>query len=192
MPYLIFSTRQGEEIGRRRLEGPLAIGRSSECDVSLDDGHLSRRHCRIMPSAAGFVLSDLGSRNGTCFRGHRISSRVLRDGDVFQVGRFNVIYRAGEMRTGEENEPGLSRPRRPATPFAAAHATAAAITFKPPPASTRPADAFPTPIPITADAPDWLELGDELLFGNPDPDAHRDPDPDADTAGPIDPDSRHY
>src|SRR5688500_5295158 len=51
MAYLIFTSRQGKEIGRRPLDGPMVIGRSPECDVALDDAQLSRRHCRLMPSA---------------------------------------------------------------------------------------------------------------------------------------------
>ncbi len=168
MAYLIFSTREGEEIGRRRLDGPTSVGRSGECDVALSDPLLSRRHCRVMPvpDGRGWVLADLDSRNGTCFRGRRISSHVLRDGDVFQIGRFNVIYRAREMLTGEEPEPGLSRPRRPASPLAAdpGQSTAAAFRYEPPPVTNRSVDEFPVPIPLGDDADvdlSWLEGVDE-------------------------------
>ena len=166
MPYLVFATRQAEELGRRRLDAAMSIGRSSECEVALQDNLLSRRHCRLLPAAEGWVLSDLGSRNGTCVRGHKVSRHVLRDGDVFQIGRINVIYRVAEMRTGDEHEPGISRPKRPATPAAASEGTTvAAFKFQPPPVTSRNADAFPTPIPIEADL-DWLDLGNELHLGD--------------------------
>jgi pSer/pThr/pTyr-binding forkhead associated (FHA) protein len=163
MAYLVFSTRQGEEIGRRRLDGPLVIGRSPECDVALNDDQLSRRHCRLMPSANGWVLADLDSRNGTKFMGHRISSHVLRDGQVFQIGLVNVIFRAAEMVTGDEQEPGVVRPRRPASPLDAQPqgGSAAGFRFEPTPVSQRTVDEFPVPIPMAGDL-DWLDVTGEL------------------------------
>ena len=160
MAYLVFTTRQNQEIGRRRLDAPVVIGRSSECDVALDDGggQLSRRHCRIMPTPGGWVLSDLDSRNGTKFRGRRISSHVLRDGHVFQIGLLNVIYRDGEMLTGEEDQPGVFRPRRPATPFDASDgSTLASFVYDTPPSAHRSVENFPAPIPIDADL-GWLDF----------------------------------
>ena len=161
MAYLIFTTRQNEEIGRRRLDGPLTIGRSTECEASLNDEQLSRRHCRLMPSPEGWVLSDLDSRNGTKYRGKRISRHVLRDGHVFQIGMINVIFRAAEMVTGDEPQPGIQRPRRPASPFDATDSTAAGFLFEPPPVSLRKVERFPIPIPMDGDL-DWLDVEGEL------------------------------
>ena len=161
MPYLIFSIRQGEEIGRRPLDGPTVIGRSPECEVAINDGQLSRRHCRLMPTEAGWVLSDLDSRNGTKFRGHRISRHVLREGDVFQIGLLNVTFRAADMSAGSEDPDRLGRPTRPATPFDAPRQTAAAFVYEPAPPSRRDIEAFPVPIPIATEL-DWLDVSDEL------------------------------
>ena len=162
MAYLIFTSRQGKEIGRRPLDGPVVIGRSPECDVALDDAQLSRRHCRLMPSAEGWVLSDLDSRNGTRFRGPKISRHVLRDGDVFQIGLSNVLFRAGEMPTGTGTEKGVARPKRPASPFEAPEATEVGFRYEPVPPSHRRVEDFPVPIPIAVDL-DWLDVADELL-----------------------------
>lgn len=168
MSYLIFTTRQGQEIGRRRLEGPTVIGRSPECDVAIDDSQLSRRHCRLMESAEGWVLADLDSRNGTRFRGPRISSQLLRDGDVFQIGMINVIFRAGD--SVDAPQAGVARPKRPATPLESADSTAAGFKFEPRPVSRRDADDFPVPIPM-ADDLDWLDVTGELLYDQPQSDA---------------------
>ena len=138
----------------------MVIGRSSECDVAIDDGEgqLSRRHCRLMPTLSGWVLSDLGSRNGTKFRGRRISSHVLCDGQVFQIGLLNVIYREGAMVTGDEAQPGVFRPRRPSTPFDAAdESTMPGFRYEPPASARRSVENFPAPIPIDADL-GWLDF----------------------------------
>jgi pSer/pThr/pTyr-binding forkhead associated (FHA) protein len=159
MAYLVFSTRQGEEIGRRPLEGPMVIGRSSECDVALTDGQLSRRHCRLMRTMEGWVLSDLDSRNGTKYRGERVSRHVLRDGQVFQIGMVNVLFRAAAMT--DEKVDGLSRPKRPATPLDACGNSDTGFRYEPPPPSSRDVEHFPTPIPIEANL-DWLDVSGEL------------------------------
>ena len=111
-----------------------------------------------MPTPDGWVLADLGSRNGTRFRGHRISSHVLRDGQVFQIGQLNVIYRDAEMVTGDEPQAGVVRPRRPATPLdASQESTTAGFRYDTPPAAHRNVDNFPAPIPIDADL-GWLDF----------------------------------
>ena len=166
MAYLIFTSRQGKEIGRRPLDGPMVIGRSPECDVALDDAQLSRRHCRLMPSAEGWVLSDLDSRNGTRFRGPKISRHVLRDGDVFQIGLSNVLFCSGDMPTGAGAEKGVARQKRPASPFDAPEATEVGFRYEPIPPSHRRVEDFPVPIPIAVDL-DWLDVDDELLPVDP-------------------------
>ena len=78
------------------IEG-LVIGRSSSCEIALDDPDVSRRHARLTAGAAGVRLEDLDSVNGVYVRGMRLSApRTLRDGDTFSVGRheFSVVWRA--------------------------------------------------------------------------------------------------
>lgn len=159
MAYLVFTMREGEEIGRRPLNGAAVIGRSSECDIALHDRHLSRRHCRLMPSEEGWVLSDLDSRNGTHFRGHPVSRHVLRDGQVFQIGLLNVIFRAGEMAGGDEVQGCLRPRRRPASPWEPAEQTEVAFNYEPPPAQHRTVDHLPVPIPTGDELNlDWLNF----------------------------------
>jgi len=157
MAYLVFATREGEEIGRRALDGPAVIGRSPECDIALTDNLLSRRHCRLMQSFEGWVLSDLDSRNGTMFRGHKIARHVLKDGQVFQIGLINVIFRAGDLVDAKQD--GLARPKRPANPMEAPSKTVTHFRYEPRPASPRDAELFPTPIPIDPELQlDWLDV----------------------------------
>src|SRR5262249_47834959 len=47
--------------------GSITIGRSSECDVQVDDAKLSRRHV-VLSSTDGLTVTDLDSRNGTIVR----------------------------------------------------------------------------------------------------------------------------
>lgn len=72
------------------LEVPLGeffIGRSADCQLSLDDPLVSRRHALLTVSENGVMIEDLGSRNGVLINGTRISGRhMLSDGDKIGIG----------------------------------------------------------------------------------------------------------
>ena len=68
-------------------EGPFVIGRSGECQLSLDDPLVSRRHATLNVSSDGVAVVDLESRNGVYVNGVRIlSERNLSDGDRITIG----------------------------------------------------------------------------------------------------------
>ncbi|HSN99621.1 MAG TPA: FHA domain-containing protein [Candidatus Nanopelagicales bacterium] len=67
--------------------GEFVIGRSAECQLSLDDPLVSRRHGLLTVSDAGVTVEDLGSRNGVFVNGVRITGkRPLSDGDRITIG----------------------------------------------------------------------------------------------------------
>jgi len=48
---------------------PVVVGRDPRCDVQLADEQVSRTHLALRHEEGGWVLRDLGSRNGTCVDG---------------------------------------------------------------------------------------------------------------------------
>lgn len=75
-------------------EGENVIGRTSEAAVRISSSRVSRRHARIVVTGGRAVLEDLGSKNGTFLRGHRIQRPVeLSDGDEICFGRDFVVFR---------------------------------------------------------------------------------------------------
>ena len=65
----------------------VVIGRGSECDVVIQDMKASRQHCKLSRREDGFLLEDLGSRNGTLVNGQKISEPVLlKANHTFQIG----------------------------------------------------------------------------------------------------------
>jgi len=86
------SESSGENQGRRLIPDlkkreSIVIGRGVECDVVIKDVKASRKHCRLTRTEGGFVLEDLGSRNGTFVNGEKIEeSAKLKQGQNFKAG----------------------------------------------------------------------------------------------------------
>jgi len=55
--------------------GEFVVGRSSNCNLALDDALVSRRHATILVQGDGVWVDDLGSRNGVAVNGERIDGR---------------------------------------------------------------------------------------------------------------------
>jgi predicted component of type VI protein secretion system len=117
MAYVVVNFK-GLEVGRWPLNGPLSIGRSTECDVVVRDILLSRKHCEIAPYRNGWVASDLGSKNGTRADGQPITRRGLADGDVLTLGKTTVRFQMGRLPTTHK-----APAKRPADPFEALSGT---------------------------------------------------------------------
>jgi pSer/pThr/pTyr-binding forkhead associated (FHA) protein len=67
--------------------GQFVIGRSTDCQLSLDDPLVSRRHARLLVSPDAVHVEDMGSRNGVLVNGDRIEGRQkLADGFVVTIG----------------------------------------------------------------------------------------------------------
>lgn len=75
--------------GRRTVVGPggATIGRSRQCDVVVNDPNVSRQHAELRPRGGSWVLTDLGSTNGSRINGHPVErSEVVRPGDEIELG----------------------------------------------------------------------------------------------------------
>ena len=102
-------------------DSPVVVGRAEDCTIVLDDEKVSKRHFEIHRDGDEFVLTDLGSRNGTRVNG-RVSSDVsLRPGDLIELGgaRLEVKVARGVSQTPAAPAPVLE-PRLPDLPVAGA------------------------------------------------------------------------
>ena len=70
------------------------IGRSAESTIHLPHHDVSRQHATIVLERDGYKIIDRGSPNGVFVNGDRITERVLQDGDVIQLGRRKLIFKA--------------------------------------------------------------------------------------------------
>ena len=70
------------------------LGRGEEATVVLAGAKVSRRHARIRIDAAGAVVEDLGSKNGTFLGSARLRGpEPLEDGDVVRLGTETLLVR---------------------------------------------------------------------------------------------------
>ncbi len=81
--------------GKRLVVGPagVTLGRSSRCDVVLDDPNISREHAELRPRGGSWVLTDLGSTNGSSVNGRRIDApTVVKPGDEIELGTLVMSF----------------------------------------------------------------------------------------------------
>lgn len=87
-------TFQGVLLQEIPLEGQtVTIGRAPGSHVRVDHPTVSGRHAQVEFTSEGFVLSDLGSRNGTYVNGKRVERAVLRPNDWISLGNHVVIFK---------------------------------------------------------------------------------------------------
>jgi FHA domain-containing protein len=75
--------------GQRLLIGPAGatLGRSRQSDIVLSDPNTSRQHAEIRPRGGSWVLTDLGSTNGSRLNGRPVERpEVVRPGDEIELG----------------------------------------------------------------------------------------------------------
>ncbi len=73
--------------------GSTLIGRSAECHVTIEDPLVSRQHAKIVITADGAVVEDLGSRNGIKVNGMPAKGPTrLKDGDRIRIGTQELVF----------------------------------------------------------------------------------------------------
>jgi hypothetical protein len=81
--------------GRRVVIGPAGatLGRSRQCDIVLHDANVSRQHAEIRPRGGSWVVTDLGSTNGSTLNGRSMAGpEVLKPGDEIGLGGFPIEF----------------------------------------------------------------------------------------------------
>jgi DNA-binding winged helix-turn-helix (wHTH) protein len=82
--------------------GEHIVGRDPDVDIRLDAATVSRRHARLVVTAEGATLEDLGSKNGTFRAGEPVTAPVaLVDGDSLGIGSLLLTFR---VRGGDTTE----------------------------------------------------------------------------------------
>ncbi len=84
----------GAEFG---LAGPTGMGRGASNEIVVDDEFASVHHARLAPRRGAWLLSDLGSTNGTLLNGRKLQEDAeVLPGDVIGVGGARLRLVRGE------------------------------------------------------------------------------------------------
>jgi pSer/pThr/pTyr-binding forkhead associated (FHA) protein len=92
-----------------RLRSQTLVGRSSECQLRIASGQVSRRHCLLMVTESEVKVRDLGSVNGTQLNGKAIPAETdvrIEPGTTLTIGpmQFIVQYAAPKGRADEDTD----------------------------------------------------------------------------------------
>lgn len=68
------------------------IGRKKETQIQLNDQGVSKEHAVILTLGNDQILEDLNSTNGTQVNGKKVEKHILQNGDVIEIGRYNLKY----------------------------------------------------------------------------------------------------
>lgn len=131
---------QGRE--RRLASGSYAVGRDPEAGLTLPDGLVSWRHGEVAYASGGWILTDLGSTNGTYVDGERVPARER----VRLVPGMVVWFGGAE----DAAEPGVR--------LDVLSAPVVAPAPPPPPAVTPSAPTPPPPPPPSAGSNDLVTM----------------------------------
>ncbi|MGO2327452.1 FhaA domain-containing protein [Glutamicibacter arilaitensis] len=73
----------------------IVLGRSASTDIPVDDSGVSRQHVRVETRGkTSFVVTDLGSTNGTYVDGKKISEETrIFDGSIITIGQTKIVFR---------------------------------------------------------------------------------------------------
>lgn len=99
-----------EFVGRKYI----SIGRWKNNDVVLDDPTVSGKHANIDYVEDLIYLYDLDSQNGSFVNKKRITSQLLKNGDVINLGKSTIEYVYKELKSKFDE---LESRRSPKTEF---------------------------------------------------------------------------
>ncbi len=75
------------------LEETSTVGRTPANTIALRDVSVSAKHAQVVRTAEGFVIEDVGSRNGTFVNSEKLTEkRLLADGDLVRLGKIILTF----------------------------------------------------------------------------------------------------
>jgi hypothetical protein len=70
----------------------VVLGRSRECDITVDDPNVSRRHAEIRRENGAYWIVDLKSTNGIEVNGERVQRARLTHADTILMGKTELTF----------------------------------------------------------------------------------------------------
>lgn len=74
------------------INDPFTVGQHKDNELIVSDDFVSSRHCQIFRDNTEWMIHDLNSTNGIYVNHQKVSEKVLRDGDMVQIGNLLMIF----------------------------------------------------------------------------------------------------
>ena len=84
------SQKNGPEQVLNFSEREVRIGRVSSNEIVLPKSNISKRHALLSHSSGGLAITDTKSTNGTFVNGYRVSTSILEDGNIIEMGDMKI------------------------------------------------------------------------------------------------------
>ncbi len=74
-------------------EGTYLLGRGEDCQITIPDSGISKKHAEIEVDEEGIIIHDLDSSNGTFLNGLKIQEREVQEKDKVSLGQitFDIV-----------------------------------------------------------------------------------------------------
>ena len=107
MAVFILIDIQGQDLVEFQLRGKLTIGRSSRCDLLIEDPKMSGKHgCFDFNEHGNLVYTDLNSSNGSYVNNNKITNIVFKIGDILKIGKTKIYIDESRLNLKETKEIG--------------------------------------------------------------------------------------
>jgi adenylate cyclase len=92
MPHIRVVSSDGRIFTVPVQDKEVAIGRGKDNHIVLEDHTVSRYHARIMETSEGYILTDLGSFNGTEVNEKPVQNVLLSHDDQIKIGNTKLAF----------------------------------------------------------------------------------------------------
>jgi pSer/pThr/pTyr-binding forkhead associated (FHA) protein len=94
-PYfrILNGSDEGEQLKFTDTGNEWNLGRSKDCEFVLNDANVSRKHAVVVKDWNGYMIQDLGSKNGVVVNDRKIGKpHRLKDADEITIGPIKLLY----------------------------------------------------------------------------------------------------
>src|SRR4051794_31728154 len=105
-PHMVATLTADDGTMHPLLEDEATIGRVAANSIALRDGSVSAHHARVVRTPEGFLIEDVGSRNGTYINSEKLTEkRLLADGDLVRLGKIILTFNlAADVKRHQSTE----------------------------------------------------------------------------------------
>jgi pSer/pThr/pTyr-binding forkhead associated (FHA) protein/tetratricopeptide (TPR) repeat protein len=96
--------KDNPRVSYRTTNETFSLGRSKDCEIVIEDPHISRVQATVRTAKNRFVIKNVG-RNPLLINGRPAPERYLKDGDVLTLGNMHFVFQTGRSSQPVPAEP---------------------------------------------------------------------------------------